>query len=118
MASIIETPILRWYQKEFEDRLCAGDARLMVIGYGFRDEHINTLLIEAVTNHGLKLFNVSPEGADHARAVNSTKGAAIYESSPLEEAFERGLIGATQRGLRDIFGSNGNELAKLYRFFG
>jgi hypothetical protein len=68
-----------------------------------------------VTGHGLKLFVVAPEGAGQARAVNPTRGG-FYARGTLDDAFERGLIGASRRGLAEIFGSNDNELAKLYRF--
>jgi len=113
--AILGTPILKWYQAEFEKRLFSGSARLMVMGYGFRDGHINDLIIKAIRDHDLRMFNVSPEGADHARAVNPTRGG-IYAPNELDNAFERGLAGASRRGLAEIFGSNGNELAKLYRF--
>ena len=95
----------------------AGDARLMVIGYGFRDEHINATLIKAVVDRGLKLFIVTPAGADQARQVNPSAGGAIKARSELEDTFERGVIGASQRGLGEIFGGNSLELAKLRRFF-
>jgi len=114
--AILGTPILKWYHEEFEKCLFAGAARLMVVGYGFHDRHINDLIIKAIRDHNLKMFNVSPEGADHARAVNSTRGCDIYAANELNEAFELGLVGASRRGVAEIFGSNGNELAKLYRF--
>lgn len=111
------SPILSWYYSEFERAMFAGDARLMVIGYGFRDEHINATLIKAIIHCGLKLFIVTPAGADQARQVNPSAGGAIKAGSELEDAFERGVIGASQRGLSEIFGGNGLELAKLGRFF-
>lgn len=114
--AILGTPILKWYQEEFEKHLFSGSARLMVMGYGFHDGHINDLIIKAIRDHGLRMFNVSPEGADHARTVNPTRGGGIYAPNELDDAFERGLVGASRRGLAEIFGSNGNELAKLYRF--
>jgi hypothetical protein len=33
-------PILAWYQAEF-DRQLRGDTRLVVIGYGFNNPHVN-----------------------------------------------------------------------------
>lgn len=103
------SPILAWYRDEFEKRLCQGDARLMVIGYGFRDEHINEVIIRAIMESGLKLFVVAPEGVEVARARNRQRGG------PLDEAFECGLAGASRRGLAEIF-QGGLELAKLHRF--
>lgn len=115
--AILGTPILNWYHQQFQQCLFSGSARLMVMGYGFRDEHINELIIKGVLEHGLKFFNVSPEGADHARAVNQTTGG-VYEPNELDAAFEHGLVGASRRGFSEIFGSNSNELAKLYGFLG
>ena len=34
-------PILTWYKQRFETLLSQPNSRLMVIGYGFRDEHVN-----------------------------------------------------------------------------
>ncbi len=111
------SPILSWYQYQFEERISVSGARLMVIGYGFRDEHINEIIMRAINHRGLKLFVIAPEGAGIARAANPTAGAAIYARTALEDALERGLIGASRRGMREIFGDDEAELAKLKRFF-
>jgi hypothetical protein len=34
---------------------------LLVIGYGFGDKHINRVISDAVENHGLKIYILSPE---------------------------------------------------------
>jgi len=115
-GAIGRAPILKWYFEVFQKAMFSGDARLMVIGYGFRDQHINDVLINGINEHGLRIFVVSPAGASQAREVNRSAGGAIFAKEPLDEAFERGLIGASQRGLAEIFGGNGLELAKLQRF--
>ena len=115
LGAIGGSPILAWYQREFEQNLCSGNARLMVIGYGFRDQHINDVIVRAINEHGLKLFVIAPEGAEIARAANPSHGGAIYAPGPLDDALERGLAGASRRGLAEIF-QGGSELAKLYRF--
>jgi hypothetical protein len=111
------SPILSWYQRQFEEFVSQPGARLMVIGYGFRDEHINEIIMRAIIHRGLKLFVIAPEGAGIARAANPTGGAAIYARTSLEDALESGLIGASRRGMREIFGDDEAELAKLRRFF-
>lgn len=63
----------------------------MVIGYGFRDDHINEIISDAVTNHNLKLFVMSPDGADQARKIAPTAGAALQHRTALEDVFQRGL---------------------------
>ncbi len=111
-------PILSWYFTQFETLLSQPDTRLMIVGYGFRDQHVNEVIVNAVARHDLKIFVVDPNGADIAKNLNPTHGAQIRgPETPLEEAFSRGLIGASRRGLREIFGSDSVEHHKVQRFF-
>ncbi len=111
------SPVLSWYHEQFETRLYQGDVRLMVIGYGFRDTHINEVIMRAINERGLQMFVIVPEGGDLARRVNPTDQAAIREGTDLEATFERGLIGASRRSLREIFGGDSIEHNKVMRFF-
>jgi hypothetical protein len=111
------TPLLNRYAEIFEKALCTAGAKLMVIGYGFRDSHINEAIQRGV-DRGLKLFVIAPEGADIARSLNQTRKAAIAVETPLEAMLARSLIGASRRGLRDIFGGDTAEHNKVMRFFG
>lgn len=109
--------LLNWYQQEFEGRLNEPDTRLMVIGYGFRDWHINQVLIRAVHARGLRMFIIAPEGGEIARTVNPTNRAPVRAGTDLEAAVERGLVGASRRSLREIFGDDTIEHNKVQRFF-
>ena len=111
------TPLLNSYAEIFEQTLCAAGAKLMVIGYGFRDSHINEAIQRGV-DRGLKLFIIAPEGADIARNLNQTRKAAIAVETPLEAMIAKSLVGASRRGLRDIFGGDTAEHNKVMRFFG
>lgn len=103
---------------EFEGRLLAGDTRLMVIGYGFRDRHINDIIIRGVRERGLRFFVVGPDGAGLARKLNPTSQPQfIYVKNELEETFDAGLIGASSRPLSGTFGGDGAEERKLECFF-
>ena len=110
-------PVLAAYAKEFEKRLSSGDARLMTIGYGFRDEHINEVIFRAVEK-GLTFFVVDPRGANLARDENKTRQPnKIIVGTELEAVFEKALIGSSSRNLREIFGGQGPEFAKVMGFF-
>jgi hypothetical protein len=112
-----QTPILNWYAQMFEDCLSQQPSRLMVIGYGFRDDHINAAIGNAV-EQGLKLFVIAPEGAELARRLNPARNrAAIIVPTHLEGMLEESLIGASRRSLRDIFGGDTAEHNKVMRFF-
>jgi hypothetical protein len=117
VREIGQTPILSWYAKVFEERLAEKSSRLMSIGYGFRDEHINATIARAIEG-GLKLFIIAPEGADLARQNNPTQQAGhIAAPTPLEAMLEQSLVGASRRSLREIFGSDIAEHNKVMRFF-
>ncbi len=56
---IEQEPLLRWYFELFEEVLSQPNIKLVIIGYGFRDSHINKVIANAVQLNGLKLFVVS-----------------------------------------------------------
>jgi hypothetical protein len=110
--------LLRSYADIFEQSLSRTDARLMVIGYGFGDTHINECLARAA-QHGMRMFVIDPKGSDLARSLNRTRAnRQIIAGTPEEALFEECLIGASRRTLREIFGTDVVEQNKLERFLG
>jgi hypothetical protein len=60
-APVIEKePLLKWYFSLFEEVINRPDTPLLVVGYGFRDEHINLRIVDAMKK-GLKLHVISPQ---------------------------------------------------------
>jgi len=55
--TITRSPLIGWYHRVLEQVLRAGGVRLMVIGYGWGDEHINDPIADAVLNHGLQVYS-------------------------------------------------------------
>ena len=109
--------ILGRYAHEFQSQLSTPHTRLMVIGYGFRDPHINAVITAAVEG-GLKFFLIDPAGSGLARSLNPTRQPGMIQvGTPLETVFETGLIGASRRSLPEIFGSDAVEHDKVLRFF-
>ena len=116
-SAINKLPILGEYLKNFATDLNLPNTRLMVIGYGFGDLHINEL-IESGIDHGLKMFNINPDGAEQAIKQNSTRNSGhIAVDSSLEEVFKKLIIGASRRSLKEIFSSDALEYSKVMRFF-
>lgn len=58
---ISREPLLKLYFEIFEHALAQGNRKLLVIGYGFGDSHVNRIIATAVKEHGLRLFVLSPE---------------------------------------------------------
>ena len=110
-------PILNWYGQEFARCLQQPNTRLMVIGYGFRDNHVNGAISEGVAR-GLRMFVIDPQGAELALKLNETRrGAAIAAPTDLERLLQRALIGGSRRALSEIFGDDKAEFDKIMRFF-
>lgn len=57
---IEKEPLLKWYLSLFEESLNEGEKNLVVVGYGFDDEHINNILAEAIRDSKLKIFIICP----------------------------------------------------------
>jgi hypothetical protein len=110
--------LLRSYADIFDASLCQSDTRLMVIGYGFGDTHINESLARGA-QRGMQMFVIDPKGSDLARSLNRTRSRGQIIAGTAEESlFEQCLIGASRRTLREIFGADVVEQNKLERFFG
>lgn len=113
-AEIAQVPILAWYAQEFSARLSTPDARLMVIGYSFNDQHINAHIIDGIKK-GLKIFVISPDGADtFAKRIKPCGSSELNQDDAL---FQRAMIGASRRPLSDTFSHDIAEQEKLLRFF-
>ena len=117
LGAIKFNPVLNWYHEMFERYLCMRDTRLMVIGYGFRDLHINEVIRKGVET-GAEFFVVDPRGSSLAAAIGRQPVSSVQgPPTDLEETFKKGLIGASRRSLRSIFSDNDVEFGKVQSFF-
>ncbi len=119
LRAIGSSSILARYFEYFSNCLCGEPSKLCVIRYGFRDSHINDVLLEAVNRQGMKFFLIDPAGAELYRQVNPTDKAPIYCPGPVDQIFEQGLCGVSKRGLAETFG--GSDLVSFEQvndFFG
>ena len=100
------------YWKRFEELLMEQEARLMVIGYSFRDSHVKQLLLRVFAqNHG-HLFVIDPRGTD----VLDTRDKCLMSTTPKLFDLQPNVAGASRRGLNEIFGADHVERAKVLRF--
>jgi hypothetical protein len=94
----------------FRTSISTDACRLMIIGYGFQDQHINQLLLNASTSSGLRLFIIDPLGVDVAWEDRNLHQRQLNR-------FQGHIIGASRRSMREIFGTDQVERAKVMRFF-
>jgi hypothetical protein len=86
---------------------------LMVIGYSFNDDHINDAILATARGGQLKMFIIDPLGID---VLDKNRGNAIYSPDLLISELGTHVIGASRRTLREIFGTDHVEHAKVIRF--
>ena len=89
-------PLLSYYLKLFRDMIQNGGKKILIIGYGFRDKHINQMLLKGVEDHGLQIFLITTQTpADlryqiehgHYYAKNILNGLRGYYPYQLKEIF-------------------------------
>lgn len=110
-GTIAASELLGWYMGEFKARLGQAGARLMTIGYGFADPHINDAIVAGWKAGGLRMFVVDPRGRE---AMNRNSGAQIPVH---EEIMDVTSIGVSTRPLSHTFGGDLLSLGMLERFF-
>jgi len=83
----------------------------MVIGYSFRDPHINQTLYEAWQRVPFEIYIVDLAGLE---VRNPERHLPVHARGPLEEIV---AIGETTLPLKDVFSGNEFALNELLRFF-
>lgn len=116
-------PLLDLYLELFEKVLCQNDRYLLIIGYGFRDEHINKIIAKAVKENRLKIYIISPEPVTsfYETKINCQKKDVkdIKLNDDLTKIWE-GLSGYYPYTLQEIFPSSwpeNQEYKNLCKYF-
>jgi len=103
-------PLLRWYWEVFRAALLNRRHRLLVIGYSFRDEHVNAVIVESVVTNGTELVVLDPapwdqfkdrllglspscRGRELVRRIESGSGSR-YWSTTLAQVFPYDTYGS------------------------
>jgi hypothetical protein len=105
MGEIENEPLLDWYFKLFQVELSKENRKLLCIGYGFGDDHINEVIYESLKN-GLKLYIISPsDPADFKNYLfenRIARGESIWEGLSGYYPCKLSHIFNTRSILRDI----------------
>lgn len=100
---INKEPLLSWYLDIFKETLSNDGVRMFVVGYGFRDKHINEIIASSVKEHGLQLYVLSPQKPSEFWVSLCSpcveKGNIIYE----------GLYGYFPYDLSQVFPADGSD---------
>ncbi len=109
--NIAENEILTIYAKELARYLEIPDTRMMVIGYGFGDRHINKIITDAWLVSQLRMFIVSPRGRATILGYDQAKTRVRNALEDIQ------IIGESVRPLNTTLNGDGLELGRLRRFF-
>jgi len=83
---IDKEPLLSWYLTIFKEVLHASDRNLVIIGYGFGDEHINEIIASAINERGLRLHVICPMEPDEFR--NRLRGLSGFNTQQIAHGHE------------------------------
>jgi hypothetical protein len=108
-GQIASEPLLSWYWSLFREVLGSARHRLVVIGYSFRDPHVNEVIAGSIKDHGTELVVINPtswvplegqlngntscHGPEIAKQLASGSGSRYYPNT-LVDFFPR-LDGST-----------------------
>jgi hypothetical protein len=112
-ADITNQPLLRHLNGEFFRHLNLPDTRLMIIGYGFGDEHINNMIVNSYALKRYPIYSLNPQGRSQLKLMNNTRFAPIYVSKPIENI----PISWFTRPLSSTFNGDSVEHNMLNEFF-
>lgn len=110
--AIGRSPLLTAYHSLFDQVLRAGDVRLLVIGYGFQDDHINRIIATAVQSFNARIF-----------LWNKQDPLQLLKDVPIREpAFPKRMIdlrpylcGAASRPMAEVFPWGGHPTTEYER---
>lgn len=93
---IQKEPLLRWYFEIFKKVLSQNQRRLLIIGYGFGDDHINRIISDAVRDYDLRIYIISPDSPENFKTE-------LFKKTKLGRYIWQGISGYFQHSLMDIF---------------
>ena len=88
-------PLLSWYYDLFRNVLSHPSRKLLIIGYGFRDDHINELIASSIKDFNLMFYVISP--TDPSMFIDKLKSVEFGET------MLQGLSGYFPYKLLEIF---------------
>lgn len=101
---IDQEPLLKWYFEIFQNLIKEGNKKLLIIGYGFADNHINDILLNGIQEYGLSLYiiNTTDPETFKNRLEGKPSHSGSWEVSKYSKIWD-GVKGYFPYSLRDIY---------------
>jgi len=111
---IQKEPLLKYYLEIFEKVLSQNQRRLLIVGYSFGDYHINRIISNAVRDHGLMIYIISPVSPEEFKkklcekpglSLNIWQKMSRYFQSNLNDIFSEDMdkYKAIKQNFYDVF---------------
>lgn len=114
---IRSSSLLDWNFRTFEDYLRHPECRLMVVGYSFRDNHINNAIAHAINAAtGLQIFIVDPIGLDVVDPPSPPRMQIPPRRSDFTEIILPSIRGCSRRDLLTTWATDVVERSKILNF--
>lgn len=110
-------PLLKWYLSLFKEALNYPERRLLVIGYGFGDEHINNAIADAMRDNGLRLHVVSPMEETQFKNMLNPLNSMGEEGKPRGRELWKGSSGYTPHKVTELYDRKTSQLPPRGRQF-
>lgn len=101
LRQIHSEPLLDWYLDLFTEVFSHPNRRLLVIGYGFGDPHINRILAKSVRECGLKLCVICP---NEQKAFRDT---LLHDQDVDKASLWEGLTHYCDKTLKEVYPHDG-----------
>jgi hypothetical protein len=113
---INKSPILSKYIDFFSESLSKDNSKFVIIGYSFKDSHINDVIFNSCIIHNPEFFIIDPHGLDLLED-NGFNNTSIDTSSNKQIILSK-FVGGSRRTLKEIFIHPGDriEYRKIQRF--
>jgi len=108
-GQIYRQPLLQWYFELFKKVLSSPNRRLLVIGYGFRDTHVNEVIAQAIREDGLPVYVISP------KSPRDFKRELLKDPNEDKKILWQGLAGYWDWALKDVCPANQSYFAEEVR---
>lgn len=95
---INKEPLLKWYFNIFKKVIEQDNKKIVIIGYGFNDSHINDIFVEGAEKHNLKFYIINPSSPAQFREKMQDK-----LRNKKFTIFWKALSGYFPHSLKDIF---------------
>ena len=92
---IQKEPLLKCYFEIFKKVLSQNQTRLLIIGYGFGDDHINRIISKSMRDNELKIYIISPESPEEFKKK-------LFEINNFGKDIWQGISGYFSYSLNEI----------------